>query len=87
MKDELSNSTCFDAHKKFNKKCRNTKCRYWENLNTHNNCIINMSNERQYTLQEIGEIFDITRMRVCQIEKKAIKKIKSKIKSEDLCQE
>jgi len=27
------------------------------------------------TLREIGEIYNITRMRVCQIQKKAIKKL------------
>ena len=29
------------------------------------------------TLEDIGNIFKVTRMRICQIEKKAIKKIKS----------
>ena len=82
MKNKSLSSTCFDAHKEYNKNCRNKNCRYWENnLDAHNNCIINMANERSYTLQEIGDIFDITRMRVCQIEKKAMKRIKKKINS------
>tara|TARA_B100000674_G_C37968822_1_gene975930 strand:- start:3456 stop:3584 length:129 start_codon:yes stop_codon:yes gene_type:complete len=31
------------------------------------------------TLESIGEIFKVTRMRVCQLEKLAIKKIKEKL--------
>ena len=43
-----------------------------------NNCIINKVNEnKDLTLQEIGELFDITRMRVCQIEKSSLKKLNS----------
>ena len=38
--------------------------------------------EGPMTLQEIGEIFDVTRMRICQIEKSIMKKM-----SEDLEEE
>ena len=31
------------------------------------------------TLEEIGNIFKVTRMRICQIEKRAIEKIKEKL--------
>lgn len=68
--------TCFSAHKNQNKNCKNKKCRHWHEISNYNNCIINMSNNSPYTLQEIGELFDITRMRVCQIEKQTLKKIK-----------
>ena len=40
---------------------------------------INNNNNKDLTLQEIGDIFNITRMRVCQIEKQAIQKIKKSI--------
>ena len=32
----------------------------------------------KFTLQDIGDIFKVTRMRICQIEKIAIKKLKDK---------
>ena len=73
------NTTCFKAHKDSKKKCINKVCRYWHDLNHSNNCIINASQEKTYTLQEIGDMFDITRMRICQIEKSALHKLKSSI--------
>ena len=73
-------TSCFNEHKVKSMSCKNKSCRYWHDLNKSNNCIINASQEKAYTLQEIGDIFDITRMRVCQIEKSAITKIKNKLK-------
>lgn len=74
-----NNTTCFKAHKSLNKDCKIKKCRYWHDLEISNNCIINASQEKIYTLQEIGDMFDITRMRICQIEKLALKKLKTSI--------
>ena len=73
--DVLENS-CFETYKKYFKKCNNKNCRYWHDLESSNNCIINKSNNNPHTLQEIGDILGITRMRVCQIEKRIIKKLK-----------
>lgn len=75
----MSNFTtaCFNEHKTRNIDCKNKKCRYWHQIDNSNNCIINASLEDTLTLQEIGDLFNITRMRVCQIEKSAIKKLKS----------
>ena len=71
-----SDLACFAAHKSCEKSCINKKCRYWHNLESSNNCIINKVNEnKDMTLQEIGELFNITRMRVCQIEKKSLQKL------------
>jgi len=40
------------------------------------NCIINKANEKEHTLEEIGNIFEISRMRICQLEKNIVGKIK-----------
>ena len=70
------NPTCFTAHKNYNASCLEKNCRYWHSLKASNNCIINKINEnKDMTLQEIGDLFDITRMRVCQIEKKSLVKL------------
>lgn len=82
MKKELdtsiNNIACFAAHSNKKVDCKNKKCRYWHK-NVSNSCVINESQDRTLTLQEIGDLFDITRMRVCQIEKKAIEKIKKSL--------
>ena len=77
-KNDLDNFSCFHAHKTLKKDCINKKCRYWHNLNGSNNCIINKSSDNPHTLQEIGDLFNITRMRICQIEKQTIEKLKDK---------
>ena len=69
---------CFNYHKKNKTKCERKKCRYWIENSTSRNCGINFinSNNQKTTLEDIGKIFKVTRMRICQIEKKAIKKVK-----------
>lgn len=80
--NKFQNTTCFSAHKKCNKVCANSSCRHWHDLEgKNNNCIINLVNNSRedFTLQEIGNLFNITRMRVCQIEKQTLAKLNKKI--------
>ena len=74
---ESSKDLCFEVYKSCQKNCTQKNCRYWHDLSESNNCIINKSNNNPHTLQEIGDILGITRMRVCQIEKRIIKKLKN----------
>ena len=77
MINDLKKTTCFEAHMNKQKCCKITNCRYWHDLDKSYNCILNKVNEeKDLTLQEIGDLFSITRMRVCQIEKQTLKKIK-----------
>jgi DNA-directed RNA polymerase sigma subunit (sigma70/sigma32) len=76
---EKLNYTCFEAHKKQDKSCQSKDCRFWHDLSCNQNCIINKVNlQEDLTLQEVGNLFGITRMRVCQIEKTAIEKLRNK---------
>ena len=68
---------CFDYHNKNKIKCERKNCRYWVDTDTDTRCTIIMSQkENKMTLEDIGKFFNVTRMRICQIEKKAIKKIR-----------
>jgi len=69
---------CFEYHNKNKIKCERKNCRYWIYNQSSKNCSLNFIklNNQKTTLEDIGKIFNVTRMRICQIEKKAIKKVK-----------
>ena len=73
---------CFNAYKKYNTSCQKKKCKYLIEHGDSYNCTILASHQGPMTLQEIGDIFGITRMRVCQLEKRILKKISNLIESE-----
>jgi len=76
MKDIVKGVSCFSAHKECNVKCDNKVCRLWIEKPDALNCTLIEASKGPKTLQEVGEIFNITRMRVCQIEKKILSKLK-----------
>jgi DNA-directed RNA polymerase sigma subunit (sigma70/sigma32) len=47
----------------------------WLNSSEHQNCTIVASRKGPLSLQQIGDILGVTRMRICQIEKKVIEKL------------
>lgn len=57
------------------KKCNKEECRHWINHEKSMNCTIIAAKEGPMTLQQIGDIFGVTRMRICQIEKRILKKL------------
>jgi len=76
---------CFEYNNQCKTNCKKQVCRYWIDKNKYNNCCLiaasndNTNNDQEkFTLQDIGDIFKVTRMRICQIEKIAIKKLKDK---------
>jgi hypothetical protein len=74
-------TTCFREHKQRDLPCGKDTCRYWVKAKNIQNCCIIGADNGPHTLQEIGDIFNITRMRVCQIEKSILKKLNSDIDS------
>ena len=79
MNKILKNTTCFNEHEKANKNCQNRMCRLWLDCSKHNNCTVLASQDGPKTLQEIGDLNGLTRMRICQIEKSALKKVREAI--------
>ena len=71
----LKNTTCFKEHEKRKISCRKSSCRYWIDCGKHNNCSLIGAKKGPLTLQEIGDIFKVTRMRICQIEKTILNKV------------
>lgn len=70
-------TSCFNEHEKRNLTCMKSGCRMWMNSGEYLNCAVVASNRNDegMTLQQIGDIFGITRMRICQLEKASLQKI------------
>ena len=75
--DSVPGLTCFKAHKECKQLCKKESCKYWIDHPSTQNCTLIASQEGPMTLQQIGEIFGVTRMRICQIEKTILKKLAS----------
>lgn len=71
---------CYEHNKEFKNICQKKSCRYWIDCKMSNNCgIIAAKNDNKMTLEDVGKLFNVTRMRICQIEKIAIKKLKERV--------
>ena len=70
--------TCYELHDMHNTPCKKSDCRHWIDLKSCNNCVLISAKNGPKTLQEIGDMYGITRMRICQIEKNAIGKLLKK---------
>ena len=81
MEDKLAdvalNTTCFAEHEKRNVSCQKKSCRQWIESKCNMNCVIIAANRNEdgMTLQQIGDMFGITRMRICQLEKASLQKL------------
>jgi hypothetical protein len=74
----IQNDTCFAAHKRHQVNCQRTNCKFWIEHEKFQNCsLIASEASNRMTLEQIGKIFGLTRMRVCQIEKSIKRKIMS----------
>jgi hypothetical protein len=72
----IPSTTCFAEHEKRNLTCEKSNCRMWIDDKSCLNCCILKARE-PHTLQEIGDLFGVTRMRICQLEKAILKKVEA----------
>lgn len=77
MSKIVENTTCFSEHKCRNLHCEKRSCRNWFDSEQDLNCVILAADKGGRTLQEIGDFFGLTRMRICQIEKNLTDKMSS----------
>lgn len=57
--------------------CQQKECRHWIKCGGDLNCSIIASEEGPKTLQQIGDYYGISRMRICQIEKSLLEKLRN----------
>ncbi len=72
---------CVSACKKDQVACPNSECRGWMDYEEDLNCVFIAvdKHEKGLTLREVGERLGISFVRVCQIEKGALAKLKKKL--------
>ena len=72
---------CTTACKKNDVSCPNKECRYWIEYEDDFNCAFVSidKNEGGLTLREVGDRIGVSFVRICQIEKAAVQKLKKKL--------
>lgn len=71
----IKGTTCFAEHARCKLTCKKEHCRQWIDDRSSLNCTLLAAIQGPKTLEEIGQIFDLTRMRICQIEKNTLEKL------------
>lgn len=73
----VKDATCFSVLAKHDVDCQRKNCPNWIPYEDGNNCVMIAAGNGPHTLQEIGKIYGLTRMRICQIEKGIHEKIRN----------
>lgn len=73
----IEGRTCFTEHARQNVDCQRQRCPNWIEHSEGHNCVMITAQTGPHTLQKIGQIFKLTRMRICQIEKTIFEKIRN----------
>lgn len=72
----VEGTTCFAIQAKHNVNCQRQNCQHWIASAEFNNCVVLASREGPHTLQKIGQIYGLSRMRICQVEKEIFERIR-----------
>jgi DNA-directed RNA polymerase specialized sigma subunit len=77
----VSSMTCYEAVENHKSMCKRKNCKQWIDFEQGRNCLMITTQAGPLTLNEIGKIYGLTRMRICQIEKNIYQKIRSFIQA------
>lgn len=83
MSKKRLSMTCYDAHEQHNINCMRTNCQRWIDREQSNNCIAIAVKKGPLTLKEIGNIYGLSRMRICQIEQKIYRELRNILTQSD----
>lgn len=72
----IDGTTCFAVTAKAGVNCQRKRCPHWIPHIEGQNCVMIAAQNGPHTLQKIGKIYDLTRMRICQIEKGIFEKVR-----------
>jgi hypothetical protein len=73
----VDGTTCFTVHAQADVDCQRQRCPHWIAYPEGHNCVHIAAQSGTHTLQRIGQIYGLTRMRICQIEKGIFEKIRN----------
>ena len=76
MERGLKEKKCYLKILDDEKSCEQKDCRYFLNSKIDLNCSLHTACRGPMTLEEIGSYYNISRMRICQIEKSILNKLK-----------
>jgi hypothetical protein len=77
IQEGKKNTTCFYEHEKRGICCERKKCPHWISSDIFLNCAIICAKNGPYTLKEIGKFYNLSKMRICQLEKLIMDKLKT----------
>ena len=79
----VEKTTCFNEHEQRSLPCQKSECKMWINDRSCLNCCL-ICSKQSHTLQQIGDKFGLTRMRICQMEKLIMQRVRIKQTMRDL---
>lgn len=78
----LQDKKCYDVISEHDSPCQRKSCKQWIEHERGLNCMKVTTQSGPLTLSEIGKIYGLTRMRICQIEKGIYQKIRAFIRQQ-----
>lgn len=77
--NKINLKSCFSETLANDVPCNRKTCKNWIKFKEGHNCVFLAAKKGPLTLQKIGEIYSLTRMRICQLEKEIFEKVRQRI--------